>query len=35
MKKNNKKCDRGNCETCYPIYYYDEATDQVLVRKGN
>jgi hypothetical protein len=30
----NEKCDRGDCKTCYPIYYYDEATDQVLVRKG-
>jgi hypothetical protein len=29
------KCDRGNCETCYPIYYYDELTDQVLIRREN
>jgi hypothetical protein len=32
MKKDNEKCDRGDCETCYPQYYYDEETDRVLVR---
>lgn len=32
---DNLKCDKGECETCYPIYYYDEATDTVLVRREN
>lgn len=35
--ENNEKCDNGNCVSCYPEHfeYYDEETDEVLVRKGN
>lgn len=32
---DNEKCDRGGCTMCYPLYVYDEATDEVLIKKGN
>lgn len=36
MKKNNEKCDDGNCVGCYPEHfeYYDEQTDEIKIRKG-
>jgi hypothetical protein len=32
---DNEKCDTGDCLMCYPQYFYNEATDEVLIREAN